>query len=111
MERKIITRRDFLRVATGTAMTATLGSGILGKALAEPKATVVLIRNAEVVGGNDKIEGEILQSMLDEAVNRLLGTDKPLEAWQKLFKGSDVVGIKSNVWGRMPDSQRTGNSY
>jgi hypothetical protein len=102
MEETIITRRDFLRVATGTAMAATLGAGILREARAEPTAKVVLIRNAEVLGGPDKIQGEILQSMLDEAVKNLLGTNEPLEAWRKLFKSSDVVGIKSNVWARMP---------
>jgi hypothetical protein len=102
MEEKIITRRDFLRVTAGTAMAATLGSGILGEALAEPTAKVVLIRNAEVLGPQDKVQEQILQSMLDEAVKSLLGTDKPVEAWKKLFKSSDVVGIKSNAWGRMP---------
>jgi len=102
IEEKIITRRDFLRVAAGTAMAATLGSGILGEARAEPTAKVVLIRNAEVLGGHDKIQGEILQSMLDEAVKSLLGTNEPLEAWRKLLKSSDVVGIKSNVWAKMP---------
>ena len=102
MEEKIITRRDFLRVTAGTAMAATLGSGILGESRAEPAAKVVLIRNAEVLGRQDKVQEEILQSMLDEAVKSLLGTDKPMEAWKKLFKSSDVVGIKSNAWGRMP---------
>ena len=102
MKEKIITRRDFLRVTAGTAMAATLGSGILGEARAEPMAKVVLIRNAEVLGRQDKVQEEILQSMLDEAVKSLLGTDKPMEAWKKLFKSSDVVGIKSNAWGRMP---------
>jgi len=102
MKGKIITRRDFLRVTAGTAMAATLGSGILGEALAEPTAKVVLIRNAEVLGPQDKVQEQILQSMLDEAVKSLLGTDKPMEAWKKLFKSSDVVGVKSNSWGRMP---------
>ncbi|PIV24836.1 MAG: hypothetical protein COZ69_09965 [Deltaproteobacteria bacterium CG_4_8_14_3_um_filter_45_9] len=103
MEEKIITRRDFLRVTAGTAVAATLGSGIiLGEARTEPTAKVVLIRNAEVLGRQDKVQEEILQSMLDEAVKSLLGTNKPLEAWQKLFKSSDVVGIKSNVWNKLP---------
>src|SRR4030042_4652408 len=102
MEEKILTRRDFLRVTAGTAMAATLGSGILREARAEPMAKVVLIRNAEVLGRQDKVQEEILRSMLDEAVKSLLGTDKPMEAWKKLFKSSDVVGIKSNAWGRMP---------
>ena len=102
MEEKIITRRDFLRVTAGVAMTATLGSGMMGEARAEPTAKVVLIRNAEVLGRQDQVQEEILQSMLDEAVKSLLGANQPLEAWQKLFKSSDVVGIKSNVWYRLP---------
>ena len=40
--------------------------------------------------------------MLDEAVKNLLGTNGPMEAWKKLFKSSDVVGIKSNTWNRLP---------
>jgi hypothetical protein len=101
MEGKIITRRDFLRVAAGTAMAATLDAGILGEAKAEPTARVVLIRNAEVVGSDGKVRGEILQSMLDEAVRSLLGTKESLEAWRKLIKSSDIVGVKTNSWYRL----------
>src|SRR5208283_4113383 len=102
MENKIITRRDFLGVAAGTAVAATFGAGILGEAKAEPTARVVLIRNAEVVGSDGKVRGEILQTMLDEAVSSLLGTKDSPEAWQQLIKSSDIVGIKSNSWSRMP---------
>ena len=102
MKETIITRRDFLRVAAGTAMAATLGPGIVGEARAEPTAKVVLIRNAGVLGDQGDVQGGILQSMLDEAVKSLLGTNEPLEAWQKLIKSSDVVGIKSNEWHRLP---------
>ena len=102
MKEKIITRRDFLRAAAGTAMAATLGPGILGEARAEPTAKVVLVRNAGVLGDQGDVQGGILQSMLDEAVKSLLGTNEPLEAWQKLIKSSDVVGIKSNVWQKLP---------
>ncbi len=102
MKEKIITRRDFLRVTAGTAMAAAFGSEILGEARAEPTAKVVLVRSTEVLGTQYKVQEEILQTMLDEAVRSLLGVNKPLEAWKKLFKSSDVVGIKSNVWNRMP---------
>ena len=102
MEAKTITRRDFLRGAAGTAIVAGLGSGVLGKAQAEPLARVVLIRNADVVGSDGNVQGEILQTMLDEAVKTLLDTDKVLEAWQKLIKSSDVVGVKSNEWPKLP---------
>jgi hypothetical protein len=40
--------------------------------------------------------------MLDEAVASLLGTKGTAEAWQKLIKSSDIVGIKSNSWSRLP---------
>ncbi|HVP77298.1 MAG TPA: DUF362 domain-containing protein [Thermodesulfobacteriota bacterium] len=102
MEEKIITRRDFLRVTAGAAVTAALGTGVVAETRAEPTAKVVLIRNAEVLGPQDKVQEEVLRSMLDEAVKNLLGTAGPLEAWQKLFKSSDVVGIKSNTWARLP---------
>jgi hypothetical protein len=102
MEEKIITRRSFLRLTAGAAMTATLGTGIPGEARAEPTAKVVLIRNVDVLGPEDRVQEAILRSMLDEAVKTLLGTHGPLEAWQKLFKSSDVVGIKSNAWNRLP---------
>jgi hypothetical protein len=97
-----IPRRDFLRATAGTAMAAALGAGIPEIACTEQTAKVVLIRNAGVLGSDDKIQPEILQSMLDDAVKTLLGTESPLEAWQKLIKGSDVVGIKSNSWPRLP---------
>ena len=102
MKNKIITRRDFLRVTAGAAMAATVESGILGEVWAEPTAKVVLIRHAEVLGRQDKVQGEILQSMLDEAVKNLLETNQPMEAWKRFFKSSDVVGIKSNEWHRLP---------
>jgi hypothetical protein len=102
MKEKIITRRDFLGVAAGTAMAATLGAGIPGEAKAEPTARVVLIRNAEVVGSDGKIRGAILQTMLDEAVTSLLGAKDAAEAWQQLIKSSDIVGIKTNSWHRLP---------
>ncbi len=102
MKDKKITRRDFLRAAAGTAMAATLGTGIAGEGRAEPLAKVVLIRNAEVIGNQGQIRGENLKTMLDEALTKLLGTGTPLEAWQKLFKRSDIVGIKSNSWAQLP---------
>ena len=101
MKTKIYTRRDFLRGAAGTAVAAALGPGILREAQAEPAAKVVLIRNAEVLAQPDKTQ-QILQSMLDEAVKTLIGADEPLQAWRKLIKSSDVVGVKSNEWARLP---------
>jgi hypothetical protein len=101
MESKVITRRDFLRAAAGTAAAAALGPAILGEARAQATARVVLIRNADVLAQPDQMQG-ILEAMLDEAVKALLGTGEPKEAWRQLIKSSDVVGVKSNDWGKLP---------
>lgn len=102
MEEKVITRRDFLRGAAGTALAAAVGTAIPAAAKAEPRARVVLIRHADVLGRDGKLRGEIVQSMLDEAVKVLLGEKNPLSAWRKLVQPQDIVGIKSNVWWKLP---------
>ena len=98
----VITRRDFIRGAAGAALGAALSSPLRAEAQGAPKAKVVLVRNEGVLGGNEKVREEVLQSMLDEAVKTLLSENEPVQAWRKLFRSSDVVGIKSNEWYRMP---------
>jgi hypothetical protein len=102
MKERVITRRDFLRGAAGTALAAAAGTAIPAAAKAEAKAKVVLIRHADVLGKQDKLQAEVIQSMLDEAVKALLDEKTPLSAWKKLVKRSDMVGIKSNVWWELP---------
>ena len=101
-EERVITRRDFFRAAAGVTVATALGTGIAGETKAEPKAKVVLIRDPQVLTKEETVQTEVIQSMLDEAVKALLAENEPLQAWRKLFKSSDVVGIKSNVWGKMP---------
>ncbi len=104
-EIEVITRRDFLRGTTGAALAVALSKGISVAAQAEPKAKVVLIRDAQVLTPGGKVQGEILRKMLDEALKALTGEKEILTAWRSLVKGSDVVGIKSNEWWKMPTPQ------
>lgn len=99
-----ITRRDFLRGATHVGLAAAMGLPIkMGWAGEETKVTrVVLIRNAEVTDEKGAVNGEIIRQMLDRAVTALFDMEKPLDAWKKLVKPSDYVGIKSNEWGPLP---------
>jgi len=101
-EERIITRRDFLRGTAGAALAASLGPGLWREAQAEEKAKVVLIRDPRVLNDRGSVQPEVIQSMLDEAVKTLLSENEPIQAWRKLFRNSDVVGIKSNVWYKMP---------
>ena len=98
MKKNTVTRRDFLRGTAGMVMAAGLGATALSEAGAEDRARVVLIRHPKVLGSDGRVDGTILQPMLDEAVQTLAGEKNPLAAWQRFFKKSDVVGIKTNVW-------------
>lgn len=94
----IITRRDFMRRSTYTFLGTALGFS------AEPgkKSRVVLIRHKEAVDQNSVINGAIVFQMLDEAVSMLMDAKNVKEAFQKLVKPNEVVGIKSNVWSYLP---------
>ena len=102
MEKRIITRRDFLRAAAGATMAVAWRPGFLKEAWGEEKTLVILIRHRDVLDQDGKIQPEILKKMVDEAVAALLSEKDPLPAWRKLFQPSDVVGIKSNSWRDMP---------
>ena len=101
-ETGMITRRDFLRKTTGAALTVALSPAISFSGQAEHRAKVVLIRDPEVLTTSGKIREEILRRMLDEAIKVLTGEGETLAAWRRLVKKSDVVGIKSNAWWKMP---------
>jgi len=99
---KIITRRDFLRGTVYTAIATSLGSSLETDVRAEEKIKVVLIRDEKIIDQQGRINQKLLQQMLDQGVSRLLGEEDPLQAWKKLIKPSDIVGIKSNEWSPLP---------
>ena len=81
-------------------MVMALGLGGPGSeaAAAEERARVVLIRNQKSLGTDGRVNETILRGMLDEAVLTLAEEKTPAAAWQRFFKKTDVVGIKTNVW-------------
>jgi len=107
MSKKIITRRDFLRVAAMTPFAGAFASSmkIPGKKEATRKAKVVLIRDKNALISFKKPDPDVVQKMLDDAVSALLGEKTQVEAWKRLVKPSDIVGIKSNVWGPIPTTK------
>jgi hypothetical protein len=66
------------------------------------KSRVVLIRDENVLDGRGRPRPGILEDMLDRAVTVLLDAPDSLAAWNQLFRSSDCVGIKSNVWHYLP---------
>ena len=104
MKKRVITRRDFLRGTVYTAFaTSTLLSSSINKNIrAEEKVKVVLIRDENAIDQQGRINQRIVQKMLDRGVSTFLGEEKPLQAWRKLIKPTDIVGIKSNIWFFLP---------
>jgi hypothetical protein len=98
--RASLDRRDFLSVSGGAAAATLLGAA--STHAADARARVVLVRRREVLGADGRVNGPVLHAMLNEAVATLLGEKDAATAWRRLVKPSDVVGVKSNVWGPLP---------
>jgi len=120
---KKFTRRDFLKRAAATGIGAYGAAGIPLEALAAEaaksgsgKSRVVAVKCLGVlvdpkknpsklattgmisVGeANPRINQAVLNSMLAVGVKAFAGTSSEAAAWKKLFKPSDVVGIKVNT--------------
>lgn len=99
----LITRRDFVKGVSGAAVGVALGLPVLAEEIiGGDKSRVVLIRDKNVVDAKGNIDGEVIQSMLDQAVMKLLDKPDPVECFKSIVKPSDIVGIKSNEWEPLP---------
>ena len=104
MKQKVITRREFLKNRALAALGGTLYfySSKPLFAQSEKKSKVILIRNKNVLDDRNKPKSAIVEQMLDEAVTTLLNERDPVQAWRRLVKPTDIVGIKSNIWHFLP---------
>ncbi|MBN2431603.1 MAG: hypothetical protein JXQ27_09015 [Acidobacteria bacterium] len=103
-ECKIITRRDFM-VAGSFAVGGAMARPSLGQApptVQTDRSRVVLIRDKNVLDENGQVRKEVIARMLDDAIKALFNTGDALAPWRNLFKSSDIVGIKTNVWTPLP---------
>jgi hypothetical protein len=63
---------------------------------------VVLIRDQRVLDGDGHADANVLHEMLNRGVTELLEAPTPAAAWRRLIRPEDIVGLKSNVWGKLP---------
>ena len=100
MKPKVRTRREFLKETTTAALASALylSTPVELFAKTQKKTRVVLVRNKDVLDNLNKSREGVVQQMLDEAVTTLLDEKDPVQAWKKLIKPTDIVGIKSNEW-------------
>jgi hypothetical protein len=103
-EKGRLTRRDFLRDVGAAAVGGAVGLPALAREAhgAQSTSRVVLIRHEDAVSSDGAVSGEIIQQMLDDAMTALFGRQSPLECWRSIIRPDDVVGIKTNVWWRLP---------
>ncbi len=100
-----LSRRDFIRgtaTATLAGMTGTAQAMRPAKPEADGKTRVVLVRDKDVLDDQGQPDPGRIQKMLDDGVLALLGEQDVRAVWRRLIKPDDVVGIKSNVWARLP---------
>ncbi len=115
MKKKPITRRQLLKNTALASVGGFLylnfpGSKHIAKASGlnirsnypGEKTRVVLIRDKDLLTDFNKPDQVKIQSMLDQAVVTLTGVSNHTEAWKKLIKPEDIVGIKSNNWRSLP---------
>jgi len=103
MAKTRLSRRDFFAVGGGVAAAGLVGDHA-GAADGEkrPNSRVVLIRDRDVVDEKGSPDAEVLHRMLNRGLAELEGEKEPDAAWRRLFSPTDVVGIKSNAWSRLP---------
>jgi hypothetical protein len=98
-----LSRRDFFAVGTGAAAAGLVGDRAGATDEGQPPTSrVVLIRDHAVVDQKGQLDAEILHRMLNQGLTELTRERDSASAWRKLFSAKDVVGIKSNVWSRLP---------
>jgi len=103
MAKTKLSRRDFFAVGTGAAAVGLMGDrAVAGDDARKPTSRVVLIRDSTVLDRDGRPNAEILHRMLNRGLTELIGEKDSVSAWRKLFSSTDVVGIKSNVWPRLP---------
>jgi uncharacterized protein (DUF362 family) len=97
-------RRDFLRKCLTGAAVLGAGGGAELLAAAEPgaaqaKSRVVVARDAMLRGTGATVDSRRMEGLLDRAMQTLFDRDRPIEAWKKLVRPGETVGLKVNTLG------------
>jgi len=83
-----ITRRGLL--------LGSLAGAFIGGAAAAEKSKVVIARDPALRGGEGSPDSNRVLKMLDRAMQSFYGGDSPIDAWKKVVRPGEVVGLKVN---------------
>jgi hypothetical protein len=93
-----LNRREFIKTVAGLYFY----SKFFNPLSAAGNTKVILVRDKNAIDDKMQCNQLIIQEMIDKAVCKLTEQEETNKAWATLFKSSDIVGIKSNVWGFLP---------
>jgi len=102
MAKNTFTRRDFLKAAAAAPVAGALAGRLRGAGRSPTVSRVVLVRDERALRGFKRPDPEIVSTMLDQALKALLETADAAEAWARIIRPGDVVGIKTNVMHYLP---------
>ena len=95
IEKKKLTRRDFIRGTVG----ATLGASLVGlnwskaRAAAAGSSLVTIVRDENAMDAAKNVNTDVLKNMLDQTLIRFTGKNSVKDAWLSLVKPSDKIGL------------------
>jgi uncharacterized protein (DUF362 family) len=101
-------RRDFLRKSLAGSAFLFTGGAAGNLAVAEPaavpaapkaKSRVVVARDPQLRGTGSTVDSSRVLALLDRAMQTLFDRDHPAEAWAKVVRPGDTVGLKVNTLG------------
>jgi len=100
--RQISNRRDFVKGALMSAAAVRAGAGVLaGAEQSAPaaKSKVVIARDALLRGTGSTVDSSRMLKLLDRAMQALFDRDHPVEAWRRVVRPGETVGLKVNTLG------------
>ena len=94
-EKHVLTRRDFIRGTIG----ATIGVSVFGlkwpEAIAKESRSslVTIVRDKNAMDSSRNVDSTILKKMLDQTLIKVTGQKNPKDAWLRLVKPDDMIGL------------------
>jgi uncharacterized protein (DUF362 family) len=83
-----------LRVGAGAGVVAAAEQGAPAA-----KSKVVIARDSQLRGTGSTVDPNRMLSLLDRAMQALFDRDHPVEAWRRLVRPGETVGLKVNTLG------------
>jgi len=89
-------RREFLQSCLATATTVRGTHPFLPFFSTRVESKVILARDPLLRGAGSNPDSDRLMKMLDRAMQSLYAADSPVDAWKKVVRPGEVVGLKVN---------------